>query len=637
MDSDEEYTSAEEISSSPIPSSPIRSSSPLSSPPSSFEIVEKVLISQNEEAVAAADIPLEEEKVAVIDEGPKSFQLKSVLANDDSSKDVKLLKANFFSKPKPKNDTRIANLMLDDDEEETEVVECFDDAVTKLDIQKLPHFAQKLFKDNAAAAVDGKEEALDDAEKPHGRPVHTKHYARDRIVLPARMATRPENEIKEGPNVNYDHEVTVKGGENEEFPNSDVTLYDIELIEEVKNNLKGMGIKRLRKIQQYIIPCILKCKSDIIGYAQTGNGKTLSYLIPLVNTLVAQNRREPSAHRRPSVAILLQNHETAGQVYKTALQISEGLDLQVLSAMGNNNMKCEISRMKHAGGDMVIGTTGRFIQYVSEGKIPLASLKYLVFDEADQFVKSREWESAMETFRHHLPSDHRTFLFSATYDDKACYKFDSFVKPNFWYIAVGEMNQVEQLVKQNFLLEPGKELDKVLIKLLISKAKDGRCPKTLVFTNTMDKADWIAGRLRMFKDIPSPIKIRAAALHSLIPATDRDLIFKAFISEKENEYSIDVIVASDKISCGVSTPAEVVINYDIPYDVSTYILRAGRTGRNGHNGEAYTFIDSKSFDHMPYQDLTNLSCMLTLAKQTDYTPLPDALEKFHKNFTANIK
>jgi hypothetical protein len=372
MDSDEEYTSAEEISSSPIPSSPIRSSSPVSSPPSSFEVVEKVLSSQNEEAVAAADVPVDEEKVVVIDEGPKSFQLKSVLANDggDSSKDVKLLKANFFSRPKSKNDTpRIANLMLDDDEEETEVVECFDDAATKVDIQKLPQFAQKLFKDTAAAAVDEKEEAPDDAQKPHGLPVHTKHYARDRIVLPAKMATRPDNEIKEGPNVNYDHEVTVRGGGKEEFPNTDVTLFDIELIEEVKNNLKGMGIKRLRKIQQNIIPCILKCKSDIIGYAQTGNGKTLSYLIPLVNTLVAQNRREPSAHRKPSVAILLQNHETAGQVYKTALQISEGLDLQVLAAMGNNNMKCEISRMKHAGGDMVIGTTGRFIQYVSEGKV----------------------------------------------------------------------------------------------------------------------------------------------------------------------------------------------------------------------------------------------------------------------------
>jgi hypothetical protein len=276
MDSDEEYTSAEEISSSPIPSSPIRSSSPVSSPPSSFEIVEKVLTSQNEGAVAAAEIPVEEEKVSVIDEGPKFFQLKSVLANDDSSKDVKLLKQNFFSKPKSENDTRIANLMLDDDEEETEVIECFDDAATKLDIQKLPHFAQKLFKDTAAAAVDGKEEAPDDAQKPHGRPVHTKHYARDRIVLPTKMATRPDNKIKEGPNVNYDHEVTVKGGEKEEFPNTDVTLYDIELIEEVKNNLNGMGITRLRKIQQYIIPCILKCKSDIIGYAQTGNGKTLS-------------------------------------------------------------------------------------------------------------------------------------------------------------------------------------------------------------------------------------------------------------------------------------------------------------------------------------------------------------------------
>uniref|UniRef100_A0AC34GKV6 ATP-dependent RNA helicase n=1 Tax=Panagrolaimus sp. ES5 TaxID=591445 RepID=A0AC34GKV6_9BILA len=161
--------------------------------------------------------------------------------------------------------------------------------------------------------------------------------------------------------------------------------------------------------------------------------------------------------------------------------------------------------------------------------IPLDKLQILVFDEADLFVKSKEWELAMETFRHHMPPEHRTFLFSATYDDTACFAFDNFVNANYWYIAVGELNQVEKLVRQNFLMAPAKDHDKALIKLLIEKAKDGRCPKTLVFTNSMDKADWIAGRLRLFRDIPTPYQIRAAALHSLIPATDRDLIFKAFI------------------------------------------------------------------------------------------------------------
>uniref|UniRef100_A0AC34FZU4 ATP-dependent RNA helicase n=1 Tax=Panagrolaimus sp. ES5 TaxID=591445 RepID=A0AC34FZU4_9BILA len=117
-----------------------------------------------------------------------------------------------------------------------------------------------------------------------------------------------------------------------------------------------------------------------------------------------------------------------------------------------------------------------------------------------------------------------------------------------------------------------------------------------------------------------------------IPATDRDLIFKAFILPSDETCAIDVIVASDKISCGVSTPAELVVNYDIPYDVSTYILRVGRTGRNGHCGEAYTFVNSVNMDSMAYEDRKNLSCMLTAAKKTDFAPFPAALEEFHQKF-----
>jgi superfamily II DNA/RNA helicase len=74
----------------------------------------------------------------------------------------------------------------------------------------------------------------------------------------------------------------------------------------------------------------------------------------------------------------------------------------------------------------------------------------------------------------------------------------------------------------------------------------------------MDKADWIAGRVRLFKDIPCSFRIRAASLHSQLPATARDLIFSGFHLPPEHEDALDVIVASDKICCGVSTPAELV-------------------------------------------------------------------------------
>uniref|UniRef100_A0AC34FXB6 ATP-dependent RNA helicase n=1 Tax=Panagrolaimus sp. ES5 TaxID=591445 RepID=A0AC34FXB6_9BILA len=569
------YSSAEDISSdsfSPIPS-------PTDVKPSK----------ESKEAPASSSVAAN-----TIDEGPQSFQLHSLLDDDDESlKDVKLLRENFFSKPYSKNSgssSKKSNLQ--------DVVHDVEENVTNLPANY----------SNLSIKVKGEETSLRPSVE---RPCHTN--ANDKIRLRSNIPIRPEDKIIEGPHANYNDQVSIRGGGNETFPDTNVTLKSLGILEEIIANLNSMGIVTLKKIQENIVPLILKGNNDIVAYAKTGHGKTFSYLIPIINNIVSENRREPPTEKKPRVVILLQNHETAVQVYGFANKIAQGLDLNVIPAIGCNNMNSELEKIRHEGGDIVIGTTGRFIHYISEKKIPLDKIKTIVFDEADLFLKDKDWQRSMKIFRYNMPYGRRTFLFSATYDDQSCYNFYSFVRHDCWFVAVGELNQVEDLVRQTFMVDKLINHDKMLIRLLIEKAKNDRCPKTLVFTNSMDKADWIAGRLRLFKDIPCSFEIRAASLHSAIPIKDRDLIFKAFLLPFEDPTSIDVIVASDKISCGVSTPAELVVNYDIPNDIFIYILRVGRTGRNGHRGEAYTFIDSGQFKYYGYDQRSKLCSMLAVS------------------------
>uniref|UniRef100_A0A914YLB4 Uncharacterized protein n=1 Tax=Panagrolaimus superbus TaxID=310955 RepID=A0A914YLB4_9BILA len=204
-DSDEVYTSAEEFSRTPSPS-----------PPSSFG--EDLLHLQNGVALLP-EISVEHQQP--LDEGPKTFQLNSIfdtpVGDTDSSKDVKLLRENFFSKPKNKLPQSAAK-MVDDDEDEPEVIEWNDD--DDEGVAGLPAFARKLFIDKAVVDDGGKEASS--ARAPIERAVHKKAYARDRIHLRSDVPIRPEDAVNEGPHVNYSDEVTVRGGGGETFPNTEV-------------------------------------------------------------------------------------------------------------------------------------------------------------------------------------------------------------------------------------------------------------------------------------------------------------------------------------------------------------------------------------------------------------------------------
>lgn len=172
---------------------------------------------------------------------------------------------------------------------------------------------------------------------------------------------------------------------------SNITIYsDIMgagIIPEIAQNLEKMGKTKLTKIQEYVIPMILNHDKDIVAYSRTGHGKTrklqayhcltralmisVAYIMAIVSMYVSKNKKSHMIQKMPRVAILLQNHETANQVYENMTKIAQDEDFTVISAVGNVRRNAEILQMKSIGGDAVIATTGRFIDYVSENMVAI--------------------------------------------------------------------------------------------------------------------------------------------------------------------------------------------------------------------------------------------------------------------------
>uniref|UniRef100_A0A914Z0R6 Uncharacterized protein n=1 Tax=Panagrolaimus superbus TaxID=310955 RepID=A0A914Z0R6_9BILA len=126
--------------------------------------------------------------------------------------------------------------------------------------------------------------------------------------------------------------------------------------------------------------------------------------------------------------------------------------------------------------DIVIGTIGLFIQFISAKKNSLGKpkeIKTIIFGDFEVFLKNKEWEALITTFRFNMPHDRRTILCCATYDDRACFNFYYIVRHYYWFVTLGEMNQVEGLVRQTFMADKVVNHDKMLIKLIIEKAKNG--------------------------------------------------------------------------------------------------------------------------------------------------------------------
>jgi len=327
-------------------------------------------------------------------------------------------------------------------------------------------------------------------------------------------------------------------------------------------------------IQADVIPSVIEGFDVIVG-ADTGTGKTLSFLLPLIHQILKYNVQERQGNSLETV-ILVPTRELAAQVEKDSnFAINAGLIKTALIVGGRTyeEQKNAIS----AGAQVLVATPGRLLDLVKNSGLDLSSIKHLVLDEADRLL-DMGFQDEISELNQYFPDSKQTLLFSATLDD-AVFKFSKTMQKNsdnkVKIIEHKQQHATKAEIEQKvFIVDADKKLG-LLSHILQQEPKR----QTLVFVRNKKDADRIEEKL-------GELGINCLALHG-----DKSQKQREVISSEFTDGDIRVLVATDIAARGLHVDGlPCVINYQLPFKAEDYVHRIGRTGRAGQKGLALTLI-----------------------------------------------
>jgi ATP-dependent RNA helicase RhlE len=342
------------------------------------------------------------------------------------------------------------------------------------------------------------------------------------------------------------------------------TFSELPLSPALQRGLAAAQFTNLTPIQERAIPPALEGR-DVIGTAQTGTGKTLAYLIPLIETL----DREPLRHT--IALVLLPTRELAMQVHEQYQQLSTKALPKAALVIGGVSEKAQIQGLR-AGSGLVIATPGRLQDLMSRKFADLRHVKMLVLDEADRML-DMGFLPAIQRILSALPQHRQTLCFSATLEQSVAGLVNDYMRDPVRVALGSVLKPAESVQLKAYEVRPGEKLD-VLRQLLYSEKG-----QTLIFTRTKRGAERLAKEL--VRD-----GFAAAMIHGGRSQSQRNGALNGF-----QEGRFQVLVATDIASRGLHVDDVAhVINYDLPKMAEDFIHRVGRTGRAGLQGRASTLV-----------------------------------------------
>ena len=342
------------------------------------------------------------------------------------------------------------------------------------------------------------------------------------------------------------------------------TFTELPLSAVLQQKLAAAQFTTLTPIQERAIPPALEGK-DVIGTAQTGTGKTLAFLIPLIETLQAAPSRQTNA------LVLLPTRELAMQVHEQYEQLCTKNMPKAALVIGGVSEKAQIQSLR-AGSGLVIATPGRLQDFIDRKLADLRQVKVLVLDEADRML-DMGFLPAIRRIVSVLPRQRQTLCFSATMEQSVASLVHEYMRDPVRVALGSVLKPAESVQLKAYEVRPGEKLD-VLRQLLYAETG-----QTLIFTRTKRGAERLAKEL-------AREGFTAAMIHGDRSQSQRNGALSGF-----QEGRFQVLVATDIASRGLHVDDVAhVINYDLPKMAEDFIHRVGRTGRAGLQGCATTLV-----------------------------------------------
>ncbi len=360
-------------------------------------------------------------------------------------------------------------------------------------------------------------------------------------------------------------------GTETDFPLT--TFSDLGLSQKVLSAVTDAGYTIPTPIQAGAIPPALQ-RRDILGIAQTGTGKTASFVLPMLTILEKGRARA----RMPRTLILEPTRELAAQVAENFDKYGKNHKLNVALLIGGVSFD-EQDRKLERGADVLIATPGRLLDHCERGKLLMTGVEVLVIDEADRML-DMGFIPDIERIAKLIPFTRQTLFFSATMPPEIQKLADRFLQ-NPERIEVARPSSTAKTVTQRFVAAHAKDYEKrSKLRDLIRAQQELK--NAIIFCNRKkDVAD-------LFRSLDRH-GFSVGALHGDMDQRSRMTMLANF-----KDGNIQLLVASDVAARGLDIPdVSHVFNFDVPIHAEDYVHRIGRTGRAGRSGAAFTLVTKR--------------------------------------------
>ncbi|WP_158972442.1 ATP-dependent RNA helicase RhlB [Paraglaciecola sp. L3A3] len=360
---------------------------------------------------------------------------------------------------------------------------------------------------------------------------------------------------------------------------TDTHFSDLAINKQVIEALSAANFNHCTPIQALSLPPLLE-GNDIAGQAQTGTGKTIAFLVATFHYLLSNPQ---DSKRQPRAIIMAPTRELAVQIFNDAELLSKHTGLSLGLIYGGEGYQSQREKLQE-GVDIIIGTTGRIIDYYKQNIFSLEGIQVAVLDEADRMFDLGFIKDIRYLFRRMpKPTERLSMLFSATLSYRVQeLAYEHMDNPT--HVQIEPERKTAERVKEELFYPSDEDKPYLLLTLMEEEWPE----KAIVFANTKHSCERVTDWLQADNH-------RVGLLSGDVPQNKRLKILEDFTSG-----NVDILVATDVAARGLHIASvSHVFNYDLPDDAEDYVHRIGRTGRAGQSGSSISFACEKYSLNLP--------------------------------------